>query len=82
MTREPPSRRPARSRALLVLLVLPCLALALAGCSIYQDQIQVPGTGQRLVVGGSIVFLGPLPKIWVIEGDRRELVELVREEAR
>lgn len=58
-------------------LMFSCLAVALlSSCTIYWDQIEVPGTDQRLIVGGQVVFLGPLPQIWVMEGDVVERVHV------
>ena len=62
------------------LLGLACIGLlGFTSCSVFMDQAEVPGTNQRLVVGGQIVFLGPLPKIWVLEGDRYESVKIKKE---
>ena len=55
------------------------LAACLLGCgcgSFYQDQVEVPGTNQRLAVGHDS---WPSAKVWVVVDGKEEAVKIVKE---
>ena len=60
-------------------LMFSCLAAALlSGCSVYNDQFEVPGTDQRIIVGTTWALFGPFKKAWVMEGDQVESLRIVK----
>ncbi len=68
-----PDRR-VRSAALFALLGL-CLAPLTSCGSVYMDQVEVPGTKQRLIVGHNTA---PVGRVWVMENGKIERVTIVR----
>lgn len=56
------------------------LCAALGGCqTFYHDQVDVPGTNQRLIVGSSTVVFGPFAAVWVLEDGKITKVKVVKE---
>lgn len=79
MQRQPITRRPGGSTALrrliaptAFLLALPCSACA----TWVRDQVKVPGTNQRLLVGSDD---WPTKKVWVLEDGKIQPVKIVME---
>lgn len=72
-------RQFARRRRFAALALCAPLA-ALGGCqTFYRDQVDVPGTNQRLIVGSSTVLFGPFAAVWVLEDGKVTRVKVVKE---
>jgi hypothetical protein len=70
---------PVRRRSKRLIPCLPVLGLALltSACTTwFNDQIDVPGTNQRLIVGHDG---WPFRKAWVMEDGKLQTVKIVRE---